>query len=94
MLFENALIKCWGGNGGKLGQGDTQGRGNTVQTLGADIPFVNLGENVSLNFASEAAVVPTSQPGASPTSASAARLCFVELAVFVGTIVAVFVIDA
>ncbi|MGE3974493.1 MAG: RCC1 domain-containing protein [Bdellovibrionales bacterium] len=44
VLLENKKIKCWGNNnGGQLGLGDTQNRGDTAEEMGDALPFVNLG---------------------------------------------------
>lgn len=46
VLFENGKMKCWGfNNWGQLGYGDTKERGATAETMGKNLPFVNLGSN-------------------------------------------------
>lgn len=42
-LLNNGSIKCWGGNGGGLGLGDTNGRGDELGEMGDALPPVNLG---------------------------------------------------
>ncbi len=44
VLFVTGRIKCWGDNtSGQLGLGDTRARGDQPQTMGANLPVVNLG---------------------------------------------------
>ncbi len=43
-------LKCWGSNeGGVLGQGDTNHRGDTANELGANLSAVNLGTGLTVN---------------------------------------------
>lgn len=43
-LLENHAIKCWGYNAyGDLGLGDTKARGVSLDEMGENLPFVNLG---------------------------------------------------
>lgn len=45
-LFENGKIKCWGGNGsGQLGYGSILSRGSSLDLMGENLPFVDLGTN-------------------------------------------------
>ncbi len=46
-LLNNGKIKCWGDNEyGQLGSGDVSSRGGTPNSMGDQLPFVNLGSNV------------------------------------------------
>src|SRR4029079_9091689 len=42
-LLDNNLVKCWGGFGGPLGQGDTEGRGDDPNEMGDKLLAVALG---------------------------------------------------
>ncbi len=42
-LLDDNTVKCWGTNGGQLGQGDTNNRGNTPGTMGDALLPLNLG---------------------------------------------------
>lgn len=43
-LLETGRLKCWGlNNFGQLGYGDTTNRGSTTQSMGNNLPYVNLG---------------------------------------------------
>ena len=42
-LLDNDRVKCWGRNFGNLGYGDTNERGSTPGTMGANLPYVDLG---------------------------------------------------
>lgn len=44
-------VKCWGENSfGQLGLGDTNARGFRADQMGRNLPFVNLGSNVTVRF--------------------------------------------
>lgn len=46
-LFTTGQVKCWGANAsGQLGLGDTVNRGDVPDQLGANLPFVDLGDGV------------------------------------------------
>ena len=48
-LLENGGLKCWGGNGfGQLGYGDTILRGIKPEQMGDNLPYVDLGKDVTL----------------------------------------------
>ncbi|MGE3974490.1 MAG: RCC1 domain-containing protein [Bdellovibrionales bacterium] len=48
-LLQNKKIKCWGYNtNGQLGLGDQQNRGDTPSEMGANLPYVDLGQNVDV----------------------------------------------
>jgi hypothetical protein len=42
-LLDNQQLKCWGGNGGRLGLGDAVTRGDGPGEMGDSLPAVNLG---------------------------------------------------
>jgi alpha-tubulin suppressor-like RCC1 family protein len=43
-LLDNARTKCWGDNqGGRLGLGDVEWRGDTASDMGNNLPYVDLG---------------------------------------------------
>jgi alpha-tubulin suppressor-like RCC1 family protein len=43
-VLNNDRLKCWGGNAqGQLGLAGTTSRGNTAGSMGAALPFVDLG---------------------------------------------------
>lgn len=44
--FGDGRIKCWGQNGGWLGLGDYEDRGDEPGEMGANLPFVDLGSGV------------------------------------------------
>jgi prepilin-type N-terminal cleavage/methylation domain-containing protein len=44
VILDNNFLKCWGGNVfGNLGLGDTMTRGDSVNQMGANLPYVDLG---------------------------------------------------
>ncbi|MFN3198297.1 MAG: fibrinogen-like YCDxxxxGGGW domain-containing protein [Bradymonadia bacterium] len=44
-LFDDGQVKCWGDNGhGSLGLGDGNDRGDNVNEMGNNLPYVDLGE--------------------------------------------------
>ncbi len=46
VLWENGKVKCWGENAtGALGLGDTLRRGDKPNSMGSELPFVDLGDN-------------------------------------------------
>ncbi len=48
-LLEDGTVKCWGLNGhGQLGLGDKRARGYSAETMGTNLPVVNLGANVKV----------------------------------------------
>jgi cysteine-rich repeat protein len=43
-LFDDGRVKCWGANGsGQLGLGDTENRGDPGGSMGAALPYIDLG---------------------------------------------------
>jgi len=47
--FTDNRLKCWGeGNSGALGSGNNGDLGKTVSTMGNNLPFVDLGSNLSV----------------------------------------------
>lgn len=48
-VLDNNKVKCWGKNGYyQLGYGDTTVRGSTIDTMGDNLPFVNLGTDFAV----------------------------------------------
>lgn len=51
-LFEMGKIKCWGQNyNGQLGYEDLLNRGDTPETMGENLPFVDLGDEYAIDIA-------------------------------------------
>ena len=44
-LLDNGKVKCWGSNGGQLGQETTANRGGNTGDMGDGLPLTNLGTN-------------------------------------------------
>jgi Tyrosine-protein kinase ephrin type A/B receptor-like/Regulator of chromosome condensation (RCC1) repeat len=46
VIVNNGRVKCWGWNTiGQLGYGDVKNRGSSIDQMGANLPFVDLGTN-------------------------------------------------
>lgn len=51
LLSNTKTVKCWGdGFGGALGQGDVSSRGGTANTMGTNLPSINLGSGITTQF--------------------------------------------
>jgi alpha-tubulin suppressor-like RCC1 family protein len=50
--FVDGSLKCWGQNGGWLGLGDTEARGDEPGEMGALLPFVDVGSGVTVDAVS------------------------------------------
>lgn len=49
-LFSGGRLKCWGFNAyGQLGLGDTANRGDQPGEMGDNLPFINVGTNLTVN---------------------------------------------
>ncbi len=62
-LSTNSTVKCWGGNGGGLGYGDTDNRGDNPNEMGDNLPIVDLGTYCPSQS-------PTKTPTSNPTTLS------------------------